>query len=170
MFMKTLYLLRHAKSSWKDETLPDQARPLKNKGHFQADQLSDHLAALIPPAQRVLCSPAVRTRETLDYFLEVWPLPAKAVVYSDALYMTEVDDLLEQIHSLPDSVEIALVVGHNPGLSDLADTLLDTKVDYVKSIRPCAFLQVDFEVKSWKQVAESEGKLKLNLRPKDLQK
>ncbi|MDA3875083.1 MAG: histidine phosphatase family protein [Kiritimatiellae bacterium] len=168
--MKTLYLLRHAKSSWKDESLPDQARPLKKKGHFQADKLSDHLSALIPPPQRVLCSPAVRTRQTLDYFLEVWPLPAKAVVFSDALYMTEVDSLLGQIQSLPDSIEIALMAGHNPGLTDLAGFLLDAKVDYVKSIRPCGFLQVDFEVNSWKEVAELEGKLKLNLRPKDLQK
>ncbi len=168
--MKTLYLLRHAKSSWKNETLPDQARPLKKKGHFQADQLSDHLAALIPPPQRVLCSPAVRTRETLDYFLEVWPLPDKAVMYPDALYMTEVDSLLAQIRALPDASEIVLMVGHNPGLSDLASFLLDSKVEYVKTIRPCGFLQVDFDLKSWKQVGEQEGKLKLNLRPKDLQK
>ncbi|MEX2608198.1 MAG: histidine phosphatase family protein [Kiritimatiellia bacterium] len=168
--MKTLYLLRHAKSSWKDETLPDLARPLKKKGHFQADQLSDHLSALIPPPQRALCSPSVRTRQTLDYFLEIWPLSAKSVIFSEDLYMTGVDSLLEQIQSLPDSVEIVLMVGHNPGLSDLASVLVDSKGGFMKSIRPCGFLQVDFEVKSWKQVAETSGQLKLNLRPKDLQK
>jgi phosphohistidine phosphatase len=168
--MKTLYLLRHAKSSWKDEKLPDHARPLKKKGHFQADQLSDHLCALLPPPQRVLCSPAVRTRQTLDYFLEVWPLPAKAVEFSDKLYIAESDSLLSRIQALPNSIEIALMVGHNPGLTDLVTYLTDSKQERLKSIRPCGFLQVDFDVASWKQVEESIGELKLNLRPKDLQK
>lgn len=167
--MKTLYLLRHAKSSWKKEEVTDRDRPLKKKGKLQADAMSDHLASLLPPPQQVLCSPAVRTRQTLAYFLELWPMPEDAVLYSDSLYLAEVDALKAEIMQLPDEVDIAMVVGHNPGLTDLVHEWNHAKGSYVNSIRTCGFVQMDFQVDSWSKLAGASGELKLDLRPKDLQ-
>ncbi len=167
--MKTLYLLRHAKSSWKDNNLDDIKRPLKKRGHFQADLLSDHLSSLIPPPQQVLCSPALRTRETLKYFLEVWPLKKEAIHFEKALYLAEKEALFESVQALPAKSEIVLIVGHNPGLSDFARKLLLPESEELETLRTCAFLQIDFDVKSWTQVTAHTGSLKLNLRPKDLE-
>lgn len=167
--MKTLYLLRHAKSSWKDDALEDPQRPLKRKGHFQADLLSDHLSSLLPPPQRVLCSPAVRTRETLKYFLEVWPLKKSEVKFEASLYLAERDDLFAAVQALPDKHEIVLLVGHNPGLTDFARNLLNPENGELDSLRTCSFLQIDFEVKSWREVTAQSGRLKLHLHPTDVE-
>lgn len=166
--MKTLYLLRHAKSSWKKEVESDRDRPLKKKGKLQADAVSDHLASLLPPPQLVLCSPAVRTRETLAYFLELWPMKSKAVSYPDELYLAEVQSLKEQILQIPDDVDLAMVVGHNPGLTDLVHDWNESKGSYIKSMRTCSFVQMDFETDSWSGIPDARGELKLDLRPKDL--
>lgn len=167
--MKTLYLLRHAKSSWKKEEVTDRDRPLKKKGHLQADAMSDHLASLIPPPQQILCSPALRTRETLAYFLELWPLTEDAVLYPEALYLAGVEPLQSEIAKLSDTTEVAMVVGHNPGLTDLVHAWDSSKGNYVDSLRTCGFVQMDFQVKSWSELPESKGDVKLDLRPKDLQ-
>jgi len=166
--MKTLYLLRHAKSSWREEELTDRERPLKTKGHLQADAMSDHLAHLLPPPQRVLCSPAVRTRETLRYFLELWPLPEEAVAYPDSLYLADVEELRQAVAGLPDEAEIALVVGHNPGLTDWVLSWNRAKGATADAIRTCGFVQVDFEVDRWSDIPAAVGSVKLDLRPKDL--
>ena len=166
--MKTLYVLRHAKSSWKKEELTDRDRPLKSKGKLQADAMSDHLAALLPPPQQVVCSPALRARDTLKYFLELWPLPEEAVLYPESLYLAEMDELKEHIFSLPDDVDIAMVVGHNPGLTDLVHEWNTSDASYVKSIRTCGFVQIDFEADSWSDLSQTAGEVKLDLRPKDL--
>lgn len=168
--MKTLYLLRHAKSSWKDEDLDDKSRPLKKRGHFQADLISDHLSSLLPPAQHVLCSSAVRTRDTLTYFLEVWPLKKAAIDYTDKLYLAERDTYFSAVTSLSEDVEVAMIVGHNPGLSDFVNKVLRKESEGPGTLRTCAFLQIDFEVATWKEVKPRSGRLKLHLRPKDLEK
>lgn len=166
--MKTLYLLRHAKSSWKKEEVSDRDRPLKKKGRIQADAMSDHLAALIPPPQVIRCSPAVRTRETLDYFLELWAVPKESITYSDSLYLAELDAIESEISSLPDDAEIAMVVGHNPGLTDLVQQWNASKGSSVNSLRTCGFVQMDFQTDSWSEVSSVLGETKLDLRPKDL--
>lgn len=167
--MKTLYLLRHAKASWKKEDVSDRERPLKKKGRLQADAMSDHLASLLPPPQAVLCSPSVRTRETLSYFLELWSVAEQAITFPDALYLAERDALEAEIQKLSDKTDIAMVVGHNPGLTDVVQNWNTSDASYVKSIRTCGFIQLDFQTDSWSGLSETTGQLKLDLRPKQLQ-
>lgn len=172
--MKTLYLLRHAKSSHtkssgRDTSLTDFDRPLKKKGQLQADQLSDHFSALIPPPTQVLCSPALRTRETLHYFLEQWPLPKPAISYAKELYLADRDTYFSFVQDLPDKSDIALLVGHNPGLSDFARKLFRPETEELADLKPCAFLQVDFDVEQWREVTPHTGLRKLLMRPNDLE-
>jgi phosphohistidine phosphatase len=167
--MKTLYLLRHAKSSWKKKEGADRDRPLKKKGRLQADAMSDHLASLLPPPHHVLCSPAQRTRETLEYFLELWSVPEESIAFPEPLYLAEVDALMAEIAKLPDAAEIALVVGHNPGLTDLVHHWNTSGESYTDSLRTCGFVQVDFQTDSWSEIPALSGEVKLDLRPKQLQ-
>jgi phosphohistidine phosphatase len=166
--MKTLYLLRHAKSSWKNEDVPDRDRPLKKKGHLHADAMSDHLASLIPPPTFIACSPAKRTRETLAYFLELWTMDSEDVTFPDELYLANADVLKQQVTGFPEASDVAMIVGHNPGLTDLVHEWTASSVSAPGTIRTCGFLQIDFEVSSWKQLEDSAGTVKLDLRPKDL--
>lgn len=120
--MRTVYLLRHAKSSWKDEALDDFDRPLAKRGRREAAALGAHLAAhRIAPAQ-VLCSPARRTRETLERIQDALgaPLPTR---FERAIYMAEAPDLLRRLRRLSDTLASAMLVGHNPGLERLAAIL-----------------------------------------------
>lgn len=167
--MKTLYLLRHAKSSWRDSSLADFDRPLKKKGQFQADQLSDYLSSLLPSPDRVLCSPALRTRETLHYFLEKWSLAASAVTFPEEMYMADRETLFRRVQGLPAKSEIVLLVGHNPGLSHFARKLFRPETEELRDLKPCSFLQIDFDVTRWSEVTPHTGSRKLLIRPKHLE-
>ncbi|HEX5950150.1 MAG TPA: histidine phosphatase family protein [Actinomycetota bacterium] len=116
--MTTLYLLRHAKSSWDQPGLADRERPLAPRGRRAARRMAEHLSAEGARPDVVLCSTAVRARETLEIVLPA--LGEAEVLVEEALYATDADDLLDRIRSLPDGTSAAMVVGHNPTLQDLA--------------------------------------------------
>jgi phosphohistidine phosphatase len=115
--MRTLHLLRHAKSSWDDESLSDHERPLSPRGIRDAKRIAKHLGTLGAPPEVVLCSSAVRTRQTLD--LVKPSLGDASIDVEDGLYGASADALLERIHGIPESAGSVLVIGHNPGLEDL---------------------------------------------------
>jgi phosphohistidine phosphatase len=115
--MHTLHLLRHAKSSWDDDSLPDHERPLSPRGVRDAKRMSEHLSTLAVPPDVVLCSSAVRTQQTLG--LIAASLGDAVVHIEDGLYGASVDDLLERLHGLPEAARSALVIGHNPALQEL---------------------------------------------------
>jgi len=117
--MHTLYLLRHAKSSWSDPALPDRERPLAPRGRRDAKRVAEHLVRLGVEPGLVLCSAAVRTRETLQLVRPALGATT-SVVLEDELYAAAADTLLERLRAVPDGVASVLLIGHNPGLQDLA--------------------------------------------------
>lgn len=117
MTMRTLHLLRHAKSSWEDETLTDHERPLSPRGIRDAKRIAKHLGTLHAPPEVVLLSSAVRTRQTLD--LVKRSVGEATVQVEDGLYGASAEALLERLRGIPEPVHSALVIGHNPGLQEL---------------------------------------------------
>jgi phosphohistidine phosphatase len=114
--MHSLYLLRHAKSSWDDETLADHDRPLAPRGVRDARRMGLHLGGLAVQPDLVLCSSSVRTRETLDLIgLEGDP----DVQFENGLYAASADAILDRLRRVTEPVQTVLVIGHNPGLQDL---------------------------------------------------
>jgi len=120
--VRTLYLLRHAKSSWSESGLSDHDRPLAKRGREATAALAKHMvAARISPAI-VLCSTARRAQETLEGVKGAFD--DDVAVWSDqGLYGADDDELIAVLRELPATVRSAMVVGHNPGLQDLALTL-----------------------------------------------
>ena len=119
--MKTIYLLRHAKSSWDDSSLPDHDRPLNGRGRSAAPRVGAHMRAEGYLPDLVLCSTATRTRLTLEGVLselEVEP----AIEFEEELYLAAPSEMLDLVRSVPDTVESVLLVGHNPGTGMLAAT------------------------------------------------
>ncbi|MGN6377740.1 MAG: SixA phosphatase family protein [Gaiellales bacterium] len=123
--MKTLHLLRHAKSSWDDESLADHERPLAPRGRRDAEAMAEQLQATVADGlDLVLCSSAVRTRQTLE--LVSAGLGDARVEIDDAVYGASADALLACLRAVPEEVGAVLMIGHNPGMHDLALDLAAT--------------------------------------------
>lgn len=121
--MPTLVLVRHAKSSWDDPTLADADRPLSPRGVKALGRMAAHVSSSVPPPDLVLCSPARRTRETLEGLRPALP-PGTRIEIEDDIYGAGTDGLRRLVTALDDATACAMLVGHNPGLQDLALTLV----------------------------------------------
>jgi phosphohistidine phosphatase len=121
--MPRLHLLRHAKSSWKED-IADRERPLNKRGREAATLVGRHLAGAIGAIDLVLCSNARRTRQTLELLLAEWPARPRCLV-EEGLYLADCAKLLDRLKRLDDSLANVLLIGHNPGLEDLATALAE---------------------------------------------
>ncbi|HEV8628643.1 MAG TPA: histidine phosphatase family protein [Acidimicrobiia bacterium] len=120
--MTTLFVLRHAKSSWNNSSLADHDRPLAPRGERAAEALAAHVATIDPPPALVLCSTARRARDTLEPVRAQLP-DSTAVLIEDELYGAGAPDLLDRLREVPEDTPSVLLVGHNPGLEDLVTGL-----------------------------------------------
>lgn len=120
--MKTLILLRHAKSDWDDPDLADHDRPLADRGREAAPKMGAWLKAYGPVPDLVLCSTAVRARQTLDLVLEAWGA-APPVRHDRGLYLVGPEGVLARLRRAPDDAAVVMIVGHNPDLELLARRL-----------------------------------------------
>ncbi len=121
--MHALHLLRHAKSSWADEDLDDHDRPLSKRGRRDAEAVARHLIKRGGMPDLVLASTAVRARATLEALLD--RLKPRRVLLDRDLYLTPGAKLLEHLRETREDVGTALLIGHNPGLHELALLLAD---------------------------------------------
>lgn len=176
--MLTLILLRHAKSSWDDPGLDDFDRPLAKRGRKAAPEVGSALARMGLRPDLVLCSTAVRTRQTLEIVLDELGPPAPRVIFDERLYMATSDRLIKRLHAvgadetgaLPSTV---MMVGHNPGLEELAIRLVgrgaaeDTARMSAK-FPTAAVAVIAFDGDDWTALAPGEGRLEHFLTPKRL--
>ncbi|WP_114391842.1 SixA phosphatase family protein [Oleisolibacter albus] len=171
--MKTLILLRHAKSDWSDPDLSDHDRPLNPRGRAAAAAMSEYLRAggEGPPAlDGVLCSSARRARDTMERVLPAWPVPPVPSI-EPGLYLCGALALLERLRRLPDGVGRVLLVGHNPDLHDLACRLAITGgAEALVALRQKyptgALAELALPDGSWRDL--TGGRLVRFVRPRDL--
>lgn len=121
--MKTLLLLRHAKSAWSDPRLDDHDRPLSGRGERAAKVMADHIARKAPRPDLILCSTAMRTRQTLAPLLKRLGSPAPPISLEKGLYLASEDVLLAHIRAVADGLSTVLLIGHNDGIGQLAADL-----------------------------------------------
>jgi phosphohistidine phosphatase len=117
--MKSLHLLRHAKSSWKDPGLNDHDRPLTKRGRQTAKIMAAYLTQARITPDLVICSTAVRAQQTLDPIIKAAKKPPK-IVFVRGIHGGAQQTLWEQLWNLPESAKSVLLIGHNPALHDLA--------------------------------------------------
>ena len=167
--MKRLYLLRHAKSSWDDPTLADDERPLAPRGRRAAKVMAKHLGREgIAPAL-VLCSPSTRTRQTLTRIAPGLGKNAEVQI-EPRLYAASAPVLLAVLHEVPDEVESVMLIGHNPGIQDLALSLASSGSERtrVRSKFPTAALAT-LELKAtWRELEPGSAELVSFVKPKEL--
>lgn len=126
--MKTLTLLRHAKSGWDDPALRDFDRALNAKGQRAALAVGRHLRMLGMSFDHVVASPAVRVTETIDQLMRGYG-DGLSPVWDRRAYLASDATLLDIVHELPESASSAMIVGHNPGLEDLVLKLVPDAAD-----------------------------------------
>lgn len=160
---QTLYLLRHAKSSWKDDSLRDFDRPLKGRGRDAAKQIGKRLASEKPHPEMVICSPAARTRETADIVLKHAKLKAD-MTFDERIYEASLRDLLSVVAGISEGKQVALMIGHNPGLEELVAYLSGEH----RRMPTCAVAKIRLDVASWKDVRADVGTLEWFITPKEL--
>ena len=162
--MKHLFLIRHAKSSWADESLADRDRPLNNRGEQQLQPLGKALQRLeVFQSSDVFASDATRARQTARGILPA-DLPADRFHIDPGLYTFDFKRLLEWLKKLDDSIERVVVIGHNPALQELADWL----AKHAPMALPTAsFLHIRLPGKHWRKLDKNSGTLEHFLIPRN---
>ncbi len=155
--MKRLTLFRHAKSSWKDAALADHDRPLSGRGERDAPKMGARLLARKARPSLIMASTAVRAVTTARQVAESLAYPMEFLQTERRLYLAAPNEILELIESQEDNFSDLLIVGHNPGLTDLANQLLpDLGLD---NLPTAGVVAMEFPTREWSKVAQSDAKL-----------
>lgn len=160
--MKTLYLVRHAKSSWKHDVI-DHKRPLKARGFRDGQLVSQHVRELVPPPQQIISSDAVRAATTAGYFKEAFGVADSDYREEHALYDFSGSHVLHQIKSLDDEWDRVMIVGHNHAFTSIANMLGNL---YIDNVPTCGFVMLEFDESKWRDV--HSGLTKMMIFPRDL--
>jgi phosphohistidine phosphatase len=163
--MRTLYLLRHAKSSWKDTELADFDRPLAGRGRRACETIAGFLKEEEITFDLALSSPAVRARETIDFVLRTAKLRPQ-LRYDERIYEATPERLLDVVSQIENDNKTVVLVGHNPGMPELLTLLTGESEEF-----PTATLaKVVFKNAKWTEVGGKKGTLDWIVRPKELEK
>lgn len=149
--MKTLYLLRHAKSSWADTSLPDRERPLAPRGERDATKMSKRWSQRHVKPDLIMSSPAVRALATAKVVAQGLEYKTQQITVDDRLYAATEDALIAVIESLDDTLDRVMLVGHNPGFTELAHHI-DSEITHMPT---CALAEFRFQVDSWAGIGQA---------------
>lgn len=159
--MKTLLLARHAKSDWGIHGLSDHDRPLNGRGRRDVPAMARHLVEGGVALQRIVSSTATRARTTADEYASAFGLD---VIEEAALYAASARTILEVAAALPDDAEAAMLVGHNPGMTDAVAELTGAFVEFPT----CGVAECAVDIGSWTELIEGSGRMLRLHTPRDL--
>lgn len=151
--MKRLTLIRHAKSDWSDVSLSDFDRPLSGRGKKNAPKMGGRLAKRGDIPNLLVSSPAKRAAKTTRLIAQELKIPKDEIVYQPDIFAAKLKTLITLICGLPAHKHIALI-GHNPGLSELAEWLCPDAPGWLPT---CAILTIDLDIKNWEKVKKGCG-------------
>jgi phosphohistidine phosphatase len=160
--VKTLFLVRHAKSSRDDSTLPDRERPLSDRGRRDASSMGNRLAKRHVEPQLIVSSPALRALTTAQLVADEIGHAREDIVVDERLYASCAGDLLAVIRALDKGLDCVMLFGHNPEFTDLAHQLSSEITD----MPTCAMAEFRFDTKSWSDIGNVEPTHAVLERPK----
>jgi phosphohistidine phosphatase len=146
--MKTLLLIRHAKSSWDDFNLADFDRPLNNRGKSDAPKMAERLHHKKIRIDSFISSPAKRAKKTAEIFAEKYDVKKGDIIFVPDLYEATTADFLAAIKNAPDSSKIIAVFSHNPGITDFANTLTSNRIENMPT---CSVFAVKLDIDNWSE-------------------
>lgn len=164
--MKALYLVRHAKSSWKQPELSDFERPLNKRGRNDAPRMAKllHDLKIVPDA--IIASPANRAATTARIFAKTMGFPLNEIQYIDQIYEASVHTLYDILHEIEENYGKVMIVGHNPGMTFLANSLSNHSI---ANLPTCGIFAIDIPNSPWNEISEDSGTMKFFEYPKNIQ-
>ena len=162
--MKEIYVLRHAKSSWDNSNLSDFERPLADRGIRDAKKMSKFLKDMNLKIDKVLCSNAIRAKETFDLTADGFNFEIDKATYLDKLYFGDTTTIIQDLKELDESLNNILIVGHNPTLHYLVEILTNESINRFTTCN-LATISHDGE---WVSLNSQQCSLKSLIRPKEL--
>ena len=165
--MKTLYLIRHAKSSWKDLSLEDIDRPLNKRGKKDAPNIGAFLKEKGAAPDLMISSPAKRAYTTAKLIAKELGYDTDDIVKNKKLYVFDYSgkDVMEVVRNIKNKYDVVMIFGHNPTFSHLADSFTD---DNLEEMPTCGTACFQFDTDKWKEIEDSEAELNFFITPKKL--
>lgn len=161
--MKTLYLLRHAKSSWDDPELKDFERPVNKRGLRDVPVIAGRFLARSPGLGCIMCSPAVRARTTAQLMAENINFPVSNILSNPELYFAGTGMLLKAARSLDEHCEAAMLIGHNPAITEFANLMTGSDI---ANIPTCGMVGLRIPQNSWQDIEPGSAELEFFDYPK----
>ncbi len=162
---KTLILVRHAKSSWKDTTLNDIKRPLNKRGNKDAPKMGKYMAEHKILPEVIFSSSGLRALATARLISVKIDIKPTDIIINEKIYTFNSEDLLNVVKALKDKYEKVMIVAHNPAITDLVNYFSGSKIDNVPT---CGVAVLRFPINSWKKASKSKANLDSFNYPKKL--
>ena len=153
--MKTLFLVRHAKSDWHAASACDFQRPLNDRGLKAAPLMGQRLQAKSMKPDAILASPATRAKQTAELMALEMDYPQEKIGWEQTIYGASCDDLLALIHAAPSHDQSLMLVGHNPTMTIMANQLAG---DTLSNIPTCGVYVIEFDLDDWRAVNKGLGR------------
>ena len=162
--MKSLFIVRHAKSSWDDSSLRDIERPLNNRGKRDAPRMASFLFSEIGSVDRIISSPAVRAQTTANEFADAFGKRGEVEI-DQRIYGASSDRMLNILNNLSNSYSKVCLFGHNPTFTYFAEKLADVNIG---NLPTCGIVGIEFSVDDWQAVSWGSGQQIMYEYPKSL--
>lgn len=156
--MKTIYLLRHAESELENAN-NDFDRNLTMTGIRDAELISNKLDSI---PDLIISSPAVRTTRSSVIFAHSLKYPIDKIDFEETIYEAPVKNLINKINKIDASYNTVLLVGHNPGITQLVNYLVN---DTISQVQPCTIIKIDLEIDNWNEIIIGIGSIKQFIDP-----
>ena len=157
--MKTLYLIRHAKSDWDNPDLSDFERPLNKRGLRDVPFMAEKLGELGFNPDFIVCSPAKRTKTTAQLLVN-----SISTLYESSIYEASLKDLNHLVNFLPSNHKEIVIIGHNPSITELSNYLTD---DIIGNMPTSSIIKIELEIENWDETTQGIGTMKFFICPKD---
>lgn len=161
--MRTLILLRHAKSDKSNMNMPDIQRPLEASGRDEAKEMGEYLKQHNDHIDAIYSSPSVRTKQTLEIICPIIGYDYSKIIFDSTLYACSGRHLEEQIRHTDSKYRTVIYVGHNPSMTDVANSLQKDSV--ISEVKTCGVVKIDFTCKQWSGISGRCGVLSYYHKP-----
>ena len=163
--MKTLYLIRHAKSSWENSEHNDEERPLIEKGIKRAKKIGNYLKGKNVEADVIISSHANRALETAQIIAKKINYSKDKIIIDKKIYDSGIDNLFNIIYGTSNDYKCIILVGHNPTFTNIANYFLDEKID---NLPTAGLVCIEFETNQWNEIVNATKLKNYVIRPKEL--
>lgn len=163
--MKTLLLVRHAKSSWDNPGLRDINRPLNERGLHDAPKMGKMLRSLGIKPDLLVSSPAKRAHTTAQFFAAAFDIPDEEIMLKADIYEAHPMEIMRIISTLPNDAQTVLLFGHNPTFTDVANRFTD---DFIDNVPTCGVVHIVSTAPDWASFSEVNARVKACYFPKEV--